>query len=380
MSRLVLFLSVIVLLASCATYDLQVRPTEQVTVSGGVQHRVYLIGDVGGSRAGKTTIPLIQLTEALASDGYSDVKTDVIFLGDNIYPVGLPPVGHPDRSLAEHKLDVQLDAMARFGGNVTFIPGNHDWYEWGRAGLRRQEQYIEERLAKYGKSFLDYWRPSDGCGDIAVHETIGGPTIVSLDSHWFLTDQPSKGDYSNCKVSTREQMVQAYLDTLSQLHGRDVLITMHHPLYTVGKHGGKYESRDYLLPFARFHPMALVPNPAVGAAINYARPHLSPQDSKSAAYQVYRKSLIPPAQNHGAAIFASGHDHSLQYHIVDGVHHIVSGSGSKRDATKADSYTQFTYGNYGFARLDYLVDGSKHLSYYALEGNTFRQVYSTMIP
>lgn len=56
-----------------------------------------------------------------------DSNTTVIFLGDNLYPLGLPDDGYPNYYSAKSILDSQIAMAAKTPAKVYFIPGNHDW-------------------------------------------------------------------------------------------------------------------------------------------------------------------------------------------------------------------------------------------------------------
>ena len=106
----------------------------------------YLIGDAGKSPQGGMSKALTAFNKHIAN---KDTKNDyTIFLGDNIYPEGLPKEGEEGRANAENALNGQIKAVENFKGDVLFIPGNHDWYSNGLKGLKRQEKYIEEALGK----------------------------------------------------------------------------------------------------------------------------------------------------------------------------------------------------------------------------------------
>ena len=63
--------------------------------SDSLVHSVFLIGDAGEP----VTNPVLTLLKSEAQK-YGK-KASVVFLGDNIYPKGLPPKGHPLRKEAE---------------------------------------------------------------------------------------------------------------------------------------------------------------------------------------------------------------------------------------------------------------------------------------
>lgn len=386
--KTLLYTLMIMITASCATTDLRYRADELdwkdriPNANASIVHSVYLIGDVGGAEPDTTTIPLIELKKALYNDDRDDDKTDIVFLGDNIYPVGMPPLDHDDRADAEHRLNVQLEAVRGFKGNITFVPGNHDWYTYGREGLKRQERYIEEYLSQYGETFTDYFRPSDGCGDIAVMEISPKISMISIDSHWFLAEKDKEGyDYSDCDIQTRKEFVEAFADTMSRLSNHQILLTMHHPIYTTGKHGGYYNWMAYMFPVTEYKRQIRIPAPVSGSIVAYMRPRVSEQDTKHAEYTNYRNYLIPPIQQHGNTIVAAGHEHTLQYHVRDGIDYIVSGSGSKKEPVGTAWYTRFAYGDYGYGLVDYYSDGTVWLTFYASvdDDQDFVEVYRSQL-
>lgn len=367
---------------SCATYDVKLSEKdlnwkdEVLPANENIYHSIYLIGDVGGAKENESTIPLIELEKQLATDKRRDESTDVVFLGDNIYPVGMPPIGHQDRPLAEHKLNVQLESVRDFDGMVTFIPGNHDWYEYGREGLKRQEKYIEDYLSQYGEGFTDYFRPSDGCGNIEVMEISNDISLVTIDSHWFLTDKEEEYDFSDCDIKSRVEFVTAFADTMQALEDRKVMLTMHHPLYTVGEHSGKYPKKSIWMPLTEINPKLKIPQPILGGVSALMRSRITPQDVNSSAYASYRRYMIPPIEKHGNTIVAAGHEHTLQYHQINNINYIVSGSGSKSGATATTDYNRFASSDYGYALVDYYDSGSIWLSFYAQGDKTkFEIVY-----
>jgi len=389
LAKIISFFIILIFISSCATSSLKLAQGEKgwandYPTDSKIKHSIYLIGDVGGAEMGKSTIPLVELKKHLVVDERDDEATDVVFLGDNIYPVGMPPIGHKDRKQAEHRLNVQLESVREFKGNVTFVPGNHDWYAFGREGLKRQEVYIEDFLTQYNEEFTDYFRPSDGCGDVDVMRIADKIALVSIDSHWFLTDKPraeENYDFSNCEIQNRTQFVAAFADTLESLKDFDVMLTMHHPFYTTGKHGGWFQFSSYLMPLTEYKKQIKIPLPTSGVIVNEMRARISEQDTKSMRYSSYRHYLIPSIEKHGNTIVAAGHEHTLQYHVLNDVHYIVSGSGSKRGPLVREDYTKFAYGNYGYVLVDYYENGDIWMSFYANdeEDENFIEVYRSIL-
>ena len=106
-----------------------------------IEKSFYLLGDGGYSPPGGTSLGLIAFKTFL--DSVNRTENYTIFLGDNIYPDGMPPEGSAGREEAEYRLDAQLDAIENYEGKVVVIPGNHDWYNEKLNGLERQNLMYE---------------------------------------------------------------------------------------------------------------------------------------------------------------------------------------------------------------------------------------------
>src|SRR5688572_12634531 len=88
-----------------------------------ITQRVFLIGD-GGELVGEQTHPVIDWLEKNVN--WNDERNTAIFLGDNIYPLGLPMKGQPDYERSKKILDYQLKPFLNKKGRAFFIMGNHD--------------------------------------------------------------------------------------------------------------------------------------------------------------------------------------------------------------------------------------------------------------
>ena len=104
---------------------------------------VYLIGDAGKSiEFSKSVFNLLE--NQVGSDS---LKSTVIFLGDNIYPKGMPDKGEKGREEAESIIDGQIDILKNLNIDLYYIPGNHDWDRGGKNGIstvRNEEKYIDD--------------------------------------------------------------------------------------------------------------------------------------------------------------------------------------------------------------------------------------------
>ena len=358
--KIILILLVTIFLNACATYKTQINDTDVNTQfpDKEIAHSFYLIGDAGNSELGTSSIALQSFKQELTK---APTKSTAIFLGDNIYPKGLPKIGDENRAFAEHQLNVQTDAVKDFKGETIFIPGNHDWYANGLKGLKRQEKFIENILGK--NSFL----PENGCPieKVDINDNI---VIIVIDSEWYLTNwdnHPTIND--DCEIRTRSKFFEELESLIKKARGKTTLIALHHPMYTNGPHGGQYDFKSHLKPI-----------PVLGTLKNALRKTtgVSPADLQHPKYNEFKKRVVTLAQENEKVVFVSGHEHSLQYLVQDNLPQIVSGSGSKATATRnVDDH--FSSSEAGYARFDVFKDGSSYVRFYAAKTNAI--IYQTNV-
>lgn len=368
MKKLYLLIIVCALVASCATYDTKYydTPTLNTTQNGGeVSHTFYLIGDAGLSPEGGMNPVLKGLKSKLQK---ADENSTVIFLGDNIYPKGLPKKGEEGYTEAKNQLDAQIASLEGFKGEAVFIPGNHDWYSNGLKGLKRQEKYIEDALGK------GVFKPQNGCPieEIKIGDDI---VVLAIDSEWYLLNwdkHPTIND--ECEIKDRTRFFAEIEDAIKDNRDKTTILALHHPMFTYGSHGGYYSVKQHLAP-------KNIPLPVLGTFFNVLRrtTGASIEDLQNKRYHKLRKRIITLAQYSEKVIFVSGHEHTLQYIVEENIPQIVSGSGAKKGATRLLNGSKFNTGHMGFAELKVYKDGSSHVDFLAPEGEEDALLFSTQV-
>ena len=356
-------LLLILLFSSCATYQAKyadVSGTKDLDSTEKPIHSFYLIGDAGKSPIGDLNPVLKQFKKRLS---LAEKESTAIFLGDNIYPAGLPDKDRfPEKyALAKNHLDAQLSTVEDFEGRTVFIPGNHDWYSKGLKGLKRQEKYIEDALDN-----KNVFLPENGCPikEVEINDQI---LVVAIDTEWYLTNwdkHPTIND--DCEIKTREKFFEELESIIKKNAQKTTILALHHPMFSYGSHGGQYALRQHLYPTS-----SKVPLPVLGTLINVFRKAsgASTEDLQSKRYRELQKRIVTLAQFSNKVIFASGHEHTLQYIVEENTPQIVSGSGAKKGATRLLNGSKFSTGRMGYAILQIYSDGSSRIRFYGTTEN-----------
>ncbi|HEX5726456.1 MAG TPA: metallophosphoesterase [Longimicrobiaceae bacterium] len=293
--------------------------------------------------------------EALRREiSWDTTRTLVVYLGDNVYPHGLPDSTAPDRAEAERILREQMRPLLETGARGVFVPGNHDWDAGSPSGLAyvvRQQRWVEAN----GEGRIDF-APDDGCPGPTVRDEGEVLRLVVLDTQWWLHGLPQP---PACRASTAEAVVDSIRRVLASAGDRRTVVVGHHPMVSGGEHGGYFDWPTYLFPF----------HPWVRLGGFFAR-----QDVSGREYRAMRTELGRAFAADEPLVYAAGHEHNLQVLRREPARWLlVSGGGiyNHTTATRAITGTRYVRRASGFMRLTFLRDGRVRLAVIVVdaEGN-----------
>ena len=304
----------------------------------------------------------------------ADANSTAIFLGDNIYPAGMPD--KKDSTVAyinaKNDLDAQIKTLENYKGKSFFIPGNHDWYSEGLVGLKREQKYIQKKLDSEEVFF-----PEDGC-PMKIIEVNDQVVIIALDTEWYLTNWDKRpGINDNCEIKDREKLFEEVEGAIKKNAGKTIIMAFHHPMFTYGSHGGQYSFKKSLYPQGHIGPV-----PGLGTFVNVLRrtTGASIADTSNKRYTQLKNRLVTLAQYSDKVIFVSGHEHTLQYIVENNTPQIVSGAGAKKGATRLLNGSEFSTGHMGYATLEIYTDGSSRVRFYGVaEDGTEEFLFTTAV-
>ena len=338
------------------------RPAAPAPLLESVDTRLYLIGDAGAPAEREPVF------EALRAELARDPgRSQVVFLGDNIYPLGLPAPDDGGRREAERRLEAQLALVQSSGAPGIFVPGNHDWAtpgapETGWDAIRRQERHVSGRNDP-GLAFL----PLGGCPGPVVRDVGARLRLVVLDTEWWLREGPKPTHPSSaCPEDSELEVLAALEGALAGAGTRQVVVASHHPLASGGSHGGHFGWKDHVFPLRAKKRWLWLPLPGLGSAYPLARQAgISNQDLAGTLNEKMRAALEGVFRTHPPLLHAAGHEHNLQVFRGRSARYLaISGSGYYRPASRAVTTpeTLFARAASGFMRLDLASDGRARLA------------------
>lgn len=315
---------------------------------------VLLIGDAGDAAAGRSpvTARLGEEVEHWAGVVGRDSSVAVLFLGDNVYPVGVRDPGSDDFAADSLRLLSQVRTVAgpaarRHAVRGYFLAGNHDWGQMGGAeGLvrLRNEDRLLARFRREG--FAVTLVPEPGEPGPVLLDVGTRARILAIDTQWWL----------QVRDPARQRPVLDRLGRLLERAGPGATVAAHHPWISGGMHGAG-------------HPV-----PAAGYGVHWLlrRTGALLQDLNSGPYRALRAELGALFTRMGAPLlWVSGHDHSLQ--VFRGADPdepgwtLVSGAGSDPTGLGLEEGMVWGTSAPGFMRLTWMRDGAVHLHVLATE-------------
>lgn len=379
-----------------------------------IESTIFLIGDAGNPAPEEPVLVALK-RQITASSG----ERVVIFLGDNVYPRGLPVEGAADRSEAERRLLDQIEVGTETKVKTYFVPGNHDWTYMGPAGwdgIKRQGDFIEAHSGGFVQML-----PRNGCPGPEVVDVGRQVRIVLLDTQWWVHEFSKPRDStSHCPTYTEQQVLdslrgalrsaaredsakqalpeakdsvaqaadsakkeeprEAVRDSLEQakkavtdsleeardtLVNRHVIVAGHHPIESGGQHGGYFGWQRHLFPLRRLASWLWIPLPGIGSIEPIARREGGTnQDLAGPLYARMIQGFEQVFAEFEPLVYASGHDHDMQ--VLKGENAntlLVTGTGIFGHVSPVDfrPNTRWAAAVSGFMRLDVLRDGKVRL-------------------
>ncbi|WP_423737317.1 BamA/TamA family outer membrane protein [Chitinophaga caseinilytica] len=324
-----------------------------------IQQRIILIGDAGEMRNGiNPVVDAVRRNFKLNEGRYT-----VLFLGDNVYPLGLPSPLAKNFPEARAILDYQVNLVRGTEAKGIFVPGNHDWSKHRPDGwrqIRNQQQYIDS-LKLPNVDFL----PKDGCpGPLAV--PLGDDVmLIVMDSEWWLYPGAKPGLESSCDQKTEDEVLAEIKDIAAANPGKLLVFAAHHPLRSHGIHGGYYTIKQHIFPLTDAKPYLYVPMPVIGSVYPLVRGVFGTrEDLPHPLYKRLIRGIEGAIPADAPTVFVAGHEHTLQLINEGHRYFLVSGAGAKDSRVKQGPGSLFASKFYGYSVITVMKNGKVKVDFY----------------
>lgn len=349
----VLFLFSLMLVAACATHKPQSKIIQKSeTDTKTPVHTFFVAGGLGT----ETPDANPELQKHLKSYlDKAEMESTLLYTGDYL------PI-KADKKTRKKFIDAQIDIAKDFKGKTVFVPGHHEWSSNNTKKIEWVEDYLKDNNIKGFEV-----QPTNVCPlkYVEVNETLD---VLYVDSNWFESNWDHiDGINKKCKdINTKRRFNEEFEDYVKDSRGKNLLIVMHHPIFS----NGKYADKNTFLE-------SITPLPVVGTLINEVIDlgGFSKQKMSSHRYTYLRMTISSLVQSNERVTIVSGHEESLQYLASDNIRQIISGSLGSETGTKISDGTlaniggsldfegKFTYGKKGFAVINYYEDGSSDVKF-----------------
>ncbi|MEJ1222515.1 hypothetical protein [Sediminicola sp. 1XM1-17] len=358
------------LLKGCATYKEQI--SAELTELGNVEekpiHTFFIAGGLGNLEKGSDESIMERLGEQLAN---APQNSTMIFTGDNISSE------ENQWELDQKRIEQQIGVTKNFKGQTIIMPGDFEWKSFDADKMEKVEDYVKDKERERLNVF-----PENGCPleRIVLNDQLD---MIVIDSQWFISNWDRvKGINNKCTdIITRRRFSEELEGMINDGQGKNIVIAMHHPIFSNGVFAGKETFTSHLTPL-----------PVLGTVVNRIGDWggFSNKELNSRRYNYLRILVSAMAQDSDRITVISGHEESLQYLTGGGIHQIVSGSLGGKTATQRsedeiiaiggslDYEGDYTYGEKGFAKLEYYKDGSSRVTFTTVNTDASERSYAVL--
>ncbi len=299
-------------------------------------HQLYLLSNLESL---SPQAPELKAIEDLMKKEQNDFT--VLINGDFIDKNGL---GSKPEQKDLDKID-RLIELAGEKGKIIFIPGDREWNNGKKKGLKKVKALQKYLKSKKLKEKILY--PRSGCLGPAIIDIGDHLRIAAINTQWFVEDEigPEEED-ADCGLLNETAFWAEMEDVLGDSENRNLVIAGHHPVLSFGQYAG------YKLTKQHFSP------PIIGSFIaSYHQNVGGPKDLMQINLRRYTSNLLRFTQRFPGSIMVSGHEYDTQLLYKNFTYHINSGATSKGQPVGRGRATIYKSKKPGFVKLSFAEDG-----------------------
>ncbi len=243
-------------------------------------------------------------------------------------------------------------------GKLVLLPGDRDWDNSGKNGwksVRRLEKLVKSFRYKNVK-----WAIKKGCPGPKIIELDDHNRLVTISTQWWNHPFRKPGPVdADCKIATTDGFQEELEDIIDENSGKNLILTGHFPVFSLGKYGGHFPLSEYLFPLTEWVDWLYLPLPFVGSMEPAYRQNIGgSKDISNENYTPFRKLLKNIISHRSGLVYVSGHERNLQILKKDDNYFLNSGSPRKGKFTADDDDALYASREAGLLELVFYDDGA----------------------
>ena len=363
------FISIIIFLWSCSAtepYFSKAQNENFHTIpKDDISYEIFFTGDIAPSSNSAAPNSILKHIESSLVKGSKNQA--VVLLGNTLPGIEVEEDAQIFLDF-QNGIGQQLKALREKSKKVYFVPGNNEWFN-GKDYTVHEIENAESFLESFADD-KNRFVPSDGCGEPKIVELEDDLIIIFIDSQWLMQGNSSKDrKKSGCEIDDNIEFISYLKDQLGRNKRKNIILATHHPVFANGTTAGNFPAANHLLPL-----------PIVGSLITGIRKlAVGEQKFGHPDYEAYRSTMLTALSNCDGCITLSAHEKSLEYHLENNNHFIVSGSGEESKYARKGDGAEFVYSKKGFSKIIHTSQHELWLEVYAESDKGIELVYQKML-
>tara|TARA_B100000809_G_scaffold153591_1_gene150961 strand:- start:6778 stop:10383 length:3606 start_codon:yes stop_codon:yes gene_type:complete len=300
-------------------------------------HDVYLIGNLKGPKMEKR---LRHLSQSIKQQSNGKEFT-LLLLGDI----------RQKNLIKEDSLISFLKKIEQKNGKIIAVTGDRDWDKSSNHGLDTVAALEHRFNTKLGHHIFI---PSKDCPGPTIRDIGNNIRIIGINSQWWLHPfRKALPVDSDCKNSTKVQILDELNEAIESAAGRQVIIMTHHPIISGGVYGGALNMIEHIFPFKHDKPNNKTFLPFYGSFyMNYRRNIGSTQDMSSEVYDSFIKDIDGVVRDYKNIIICSSHEYDMEVLKTNNNYQIISGALLKTSKVNNIENTLYASDKLGYIKLE----------------------------
>jgi len=336
--------------ACAVNRDFYLTPQESKSIpqSDEIFHTIYFLGGSDQVQPGVSSIGQL-LNDQIEESGK---KSTLLLLGNNSLRRTTAISDSSRKSMEKRELlKRRYDFFNNLKGKYYGVMGTHEWANGSRKGMenvRILEEIIEDELDQG-----NIIRPPSGCPGPEEIEIGDSIVLLLIDTQWLFHNWDKPKIEEGCEAANNLDFYVNLDDAIKRNYKKRIIVAGYHSLAGNGQHGGYFPTKAHFIPLPGLGSLNVLYRSGIGGV----------HDLHNPKYKEFINTMKDILKIHDNIIYVSAHEKTMEYHQMDNMHFLNSGSYSK-GVEVAQKNADFASGKIGYGRIIIKKNGSFVLEFW----------------